>query len=83
MDLRINPFDTENPMDIKDAAVIATITAFVTWILSFLASATVGQIRADVVGFCFEALKVYAVAWAGNFITLAGLEQLVKRGGEE
>lgn len=83
MDLNINPFNSANPMTLKDAAVIATITAFVTWILSFLASATVGQIRADPAEFAFEALKMYAVAWAGNFMTLAGLEQVIKRREKE
>jgi len=79
MKLNINPFNTGNPMNLKDAAIIATITASVTWILTFVANASVGQIRADVAEFCFEAVKTYAVAWAGNFITLAGLEQVIKR----
>lgn len=66
-------------MSFKDAAAVATITAFVIWILNFLAAASIGQIRADPEAFLFEAVKTYAVSWAGVFITLAGLEQLVKR----
>ena len=79
--MRINfyPFNSENPMTFKDAAIVSTIVAFVTWILTFLANATTGQIRADVVDFVFNAIKTYAVSWAGTFITLAGLEQYIKR----
>ena len=79
MKLKINPFSTENPMTLKDAGAVATVVAFVTWILNFLASASIGQIRADVAEFCFEAIKWYLVSWAGAFISLAGLEQLIKR----
>jgi len=66
-------------MTFKDAAVVSTVVAFVTWILTFLASAYIGQIRADPAEFVFEAVKTYAVTWAGTFISLAGLEQYVKR----
>jgi len=66
-------------MTLKDAAVVSTVVAFVTWILTFLASAYIGQIRADPAEFAFEAVKTYAVTWAGTFISLAGLEQYVKR----
>ena len=79
MKLKINPFNTGNPMTLKDAATVATIMAFVTWILNFLASATVGEVRADVVAFVFEAIQFYAISWVGSFVTLAGLEQLIKR----
>jgi len=66
-------------MTFKDAAVVSTVVAFVTWILTFLASASMGQVRADPVAFVFDAVKTYAVTWAGTFISLAGLEQYVKR----
>ena len=66
-------------MGLKDAATVATVMAFVTWILNFLASATIGEVRADVVEFVFEAIKCFAISWAGSFITLAGLEQLIKQ----
>jgi len=79
MDLRINPFNAGNPMTFKDAAVVSAVVAFVTWILTFLANASIGQVRADPAAFCFEAIKTYAVTWAGSFISLSGLEQLVKR----
>jgi len=85
MKLNINPFSEGNPMTLRDAAVVSTIVAFVTWILTFLANASVGQLRADPTEFVFDALKEYAIAWAGSFISLAGLEQVVKRtrpGGE-
>lgn len=79
MKLRINPFNSGNPMNLKDAATVATIIAFVTWILNFFAAATIGEVRADVVEFIFEAIQSYVVAWAGAFISLAALEQLIKR----
>ena len=82
MGLSINPFNTNNPMTLKDAAIVATITAFATWILCFLAESSYGVIRADPLEFVFNAVKTYAVTWAGSFITLAGLEQYVK-GKEE
>ena len=77
--LNINPFDAENPMSWRDAATISLIAAFAVWILTFLVNATMGQIRADPEEFVFEAVKAYAIAWAGNFITLAGLSQLVEK----
>lgn len=82
VDLQINPFNTGNPMTFKDAAIVATVIAFVTWILTFLAAATIGQLRADPAAFCFEAIKTYAISWAGSFISLAGLEQLIKKTGK-
>jgi len=83
MDLNINPFEQGNPMTFKDAAIVATIAAFVIWVLNFLANATAGQIRADPAAFCFEAVKTYLIAWAGNFMTLSGLAQLIKRAEEK
>ena len=83
MKLNINPFESSNPMSFKDAAAVATVAAFATWILTFLAAASLGEIRADPEAFVFEALRTYAVAWAANFITLAGLTQLVKRSEEK
>jgi len=65
-------------MGYKDAAVVSTVVAFVTWVLTFLASASLGQVRADPAAFVFDAVKTYAVTWAGTFISLAGLEQYVK-----
>jgi hypothetical protein len=79
MRININPFNSGNPMTFKDAAIVSTIVAFVTWILTFLANASVGTLREDLAAFAFEAVKTYAVSWAGTFITLAGLEQYIKR----
>ena len=83
MKLNINPFNRSNPMSLKDAVIVATASAFATWILTFFAAATLGQIRADPAEFAFDAIKTFAVAWAGNFITLAGLTHLVKQPEEE
>ena len=83
MKLNINPFDAGNPMSAKDAAVIAAVAALAVWILTFLANASYGVVEADPEAFLFEAAKTYLVAWAGNFIALTGLEQLVKKAREE
>jgi len=82
MRLNLNPFNEGNPMGFRDAAIVSTVVAFVTWILTFLAAASIGELRADLAAFCFEAIKTYAISWAGTFIALAGLEQYVKRGRE-
>lgn len=79
MKLNINPFNTNNPMSLKDAAVVATVVAFCIWILNFFAGAEWIIIVADPEAWIFEAVKTYLVSWAGTFISLAGLEQLVKR----
>lgn len=79
MKLKINPFDRGNPMSWRDAATVAAIGALGIWILTFIVNATIGQIRADPAEFVFEAVKAYALAWAGNFFTLTGLDQLYKK----
>lgn len=79
MVLKINPFSQSNPMTLRDAVTVAFIVAFCTWILTFLVDASWAVISADPEAFVFEAVKTYAIAWAGTFITLAGLEQYVKR----
>jgi len=66
-------------MTLKDAAVVATLTALAIWILNFLANASIGQLREDLTAFCFEAVKSYLVSWAGTFITLSGLEQFISK----
>jgi len=83
--LNINPFNSENPMSLGDAAKVAAATALVTWILTFFAAWTLGEIRADPAEFCFDAVKCYLIAFAGNFAGLAGLKYYVNRqkeGGE-
>lgn len=78
--VNINPFNTGNPMDWKDAAITATIVAFVIWIMSFFANAEYILIAEAPSEWAFEAFKSYIVQWAGSFIGLAGLEEVVKRG---
>jgi len=83
--LNINPFNSENPMSLGDAAKVAAVTALVVWILSFLANASLGQIKADPAEFCFNAVVSYLVNFAGNFAGLAGLKYYTERqteGGE-
>jgi hypothetical protein len=79
MDININPFSAGNPMSIRDAAIIAAIGAFAIWVLQFFANAQWIVIAADPAQWAFEAIKSYAVSWAGIFVTEAGLEQIVKR----
>jgi len=82
MKLNINPFNMGNPMTMKDAAVVATVAALCIWILNFFAGAEWVIIVADPAAWIFVAVKTYIVSWAGTFVTLAGLEQLVSRGKE-
>jgi len=63
----------------KDAATVAAIAAFAVWILQFFANAQWEIITADAAKWVFEAVKNYAVTFAGIFVSLAGLEQLVKK----
>ena len=79
MKLKINPFNRGNPMTFKDAAIVSTLIALVLWILQFFANAQYVTVVSDPYAWVFEALKNYLVNWAGTFMTLAGLEQLVKR----
>jgi hypothetical protein len=81
--VNFNPFSKENPMSLKDAAIVATIAAVVIWILNYFSQLTMDTIRTDPSAFVLDAVKTYLVAWAGNFMTLAGLEQLVHRGDTE
>lgn len=81
--LKINPFDAGNPMSWRDAATVAALGALAIWILTFLVNATIGQLRADPAEFAFEAVRAYLIAWAGNFISLTGLELLVKKATTE
>jgi hypothetical protein len=78
MKLNINPFDRANPMSLAHAAALATIVAFVTWILSFFANAQYIDIAQNCGAWAFVAVKTYLVSWAGTFMTLAGLEQLMQ-----
>jgi len=83
MKLNIDPFNRGNPMTLKDAAVVSTLAATAIMILNVIASATVGQVRADPLAFCFELAKAWLVAWAGNFVTLSGLEIYISRTRKE
>jgi len=70
-------------MTFKDAAIVSGVSATAVLILSHVANATFGQVSAAPAEFLFNAAKTWLVAWAGNFITLAGLESLVKKIGKE
>jgi hypothetical protein len=76
---KINPFNTGNPMSFRDAATIATLVAVVVWILSFLANASIDQLRGDLAKWVFDAVKSLLIAWASTFMTLAGLDQYMQR----
>jgi hypothetical protein len=66
----------------KDAAIVSAVLAFVIWVLQFFANAQYIIIVSDPGAWCFEAVKNYLVNWAGTFVGLAGLEQLVQHGAE-
>jgi hypothetical protein len=83
MKIQINPFADANPMSLKDAAIVASIAAFAIWVLQFFANAQYNIIVSDPGLWCFEAIKNYVVNWAGTFVSLAGLEQLISRSKEK
>jgi hypothetical protein len=83
MKLSINPFNRGNPMSLKDAAVVSTLSSISITILNQVANATFQTVSASPVEFAFNCVKTFLVSWAGNFITLAGLEQLIKRAEEK
>lgn len=78
--LQINPFNMGNPMTFKDAAIVSTIAAFVIMVLTQIANASFAQVSASPLEFGFNCIKTFMVSWAGNFITLSGLDQLIKYG---
>jgi len=80
--ININPFNEGNPMTMLDAAIVAAVVAFVVWTLGFFANSEYLVIAADPKQWIFNAVKDYLVNWAGTFVALAGLEQLIKRGKE-
>jgi len=80
--ININPFNTSNPMSLKDAATVAAIAALAVWILQFFANAQWDIIVCDPARWVFDAIKNYLVTFAGIFVSLAGLEQLVKKAKE-
>jgi len=77
--LNFNPFNAGNPMTFKEACIVSAISATAVMILNTVANATFGQVQAAPLEFLFNCGKTWLVAWAGNFITLTGLEQLVKK----
>jgi hypothetical protein len=66
----------------KDAATVAAIASAAVWILQFFANAQWDIIVADAPRWVFEAIKNYAITFAGIFIAEAGLEQVVKKAKE-
>jgi len=81
--ININPFNTSNPMSLKDAFIVSLIGAIVIWILQFFANAQWEIIIVDIGKWSFDAAKNFLVTWAGLFGTFAGLEQLIKKAKEE
>jgi len=82
MKLKINPFNRNNPLSMKDAAIISGISATATYVITFLANTSLGQIQADPLLFAYDSIKTWLTSFFGTFITLAGLEALIKRGQE-
>ena len=79
MKWKINPFDRSNPMSLKEAAAVSLITATATYFLTFLVNLQAVDIMADVGTFAFNSFKTWMASFWGTLITLAGLEQWMKR----
>ena len=76
----INPFDRANPISLKEAAALSAMTATATYFLTFLVNLSAAEVMLDLGAFFFESFKTWMAAFWGTLITLAGLEQWIKRG---
>lgn len=76
--MNINPFNTKNPMTLKDAAIVSVIGATAIYFLTFFINITAGQICADPATFIVDSVKTWMASFWGNFIALIGLEQYIK-----
>jgi hypothetical protein len=65
-------------MTFKDAAIVSSIAGVTITILNQVANTTFQTVSASPVEFAFNCVKTFLASWAGNFITLSGLEQLIK-----
>lgn len=78
MKLSINPFNRGNPMTLKDAAIVSSLGALATMILTVFANATYALVVAAPGEFVFNLIKSFLTAWAGMFVVLTGLEKYVQ-----
>lgn len=70
-------------MTLKDAAIIAALTATATYFLAFFINITYGQVAADPWLFLFDSVKIWMQSFWGNFLVLFGLEEYMKRRGDK
>lgn len=78
MKININPFNHCNPMTLRDAAIVSSLGALATMLLTVLANATYVTVAAAPGEFAFNLVKSFLTSWAGTFIVLAGLEKYVQ-----
>ena len=83
MKWNINPFDRANPISLKEAVLISALAATATYFLTFFINAQYAVVIADPGLFIFESIKTWMAAFWGTVITLAGLEQYIKRKEEQ
>lgn len=79
---KTNPFDSGNPMTFADAFKLSLIVASVTTILAIFTGLTFENLIAEPLKCLFEFGRNWLIAFAGNFITLSGLEIYVHRNKE-
>lgn len=70
-------------MTLKDAFIVSLIASFTVWILQFFAQAQWNTIVSDIAQWIFTAIQNYLVTFAGIFIALSGLDQIVKMSKEK
>lgn len=78
MRININPFNRGNPMTLRDAAIVSSLGAIATMLLTVFANATYAIVIASPGEFVFNLVKSFLTAWAGMFVVLAGLEKYVQ-----
>lgn len=79
MKININPFNHGNPMSLRDAAIVSSLGAIATMLLTVFANATYVTVIASPGEFAFNLLKSFLTAWAGMFVVLSGLEKYVQK----
>ena len=77
--MKLNPFESSNPMSWQDAAKVSLVLAAAVYCTAFLLHYDLVAILGDVPCFVFESMKFLFSTFFTNFIALAGLSQYEQR----
>jgi hypothetical protein len=79
MELNINPFRNSNPMSWMDAAKLSAILSLAAFFTTFLLPYSYTGITGDMGEFFFGAVRFLGSVFFTNFLSLAGLANLMKK----